>query len=74
MPIMIVCAGMSSSHFVPAVVGAGPEFVVQLSPLQRSTLGIPTLGDSYWNAETIGLLAHRYPGIDVTPYLKHSRL
>ena len=65
---------MSSSHFVPAVVGAGPEFVVQLSPLQRSTLGIPAPGDSYWDAETTRLLAQRYPGIDVTPYLKRSRL
>ena len=59
---------MSSNHVVPEVVRAGPEFVVGLSPKQRSVLGIPAVGDRYWNAETVGLLAGRYPGIDTAPY------
>ena len=59
---------MSSNHVVPEVVRAGPEFVVGLSPKQRSVLGIPAVGDRYWNAETVGLLAERYPGIDTAPY------
>jgi hypothetical protein len=40
-----------------------------LSPLQRSTLGIPLPGHNYWDRQTIGWLEDRYPGIDVNPYL-----
>lgn len=45
------------------------KLFVALSPLQRSTLGIPMPGHSYWDKETIEWLEDRYPGIDVNPYL-----
>jgi hypothetical protein len=65
---------MSSSHVVPAVVAAGPSFVVGLSPPQRAALGIPAAGARYWGVETLQLLAERYPGIDAAPYLAGPRL
>ena len=40
-----------------------------LSPLQRSTIGVPMPGHAYWDKETIQYLEDRYPGIDVKPYL-----
>lgn len=45
------------------------KFFTKLSPLQRSTLGIPLPGDKYWNHKNINFLKTRYPGINITPYL-----
>ena len=45
------------------------KFFTKLSPLQRSTLGIPLPGNKYWNIKNINLLKARYPGINTTPYL-----
>ena len=40
-----------------------------LSPLQRSVLGIPLPGDKYWTYENIFYLKERYQKLDVSPYL-----
>lgn len=35
---------------------------------QRTVLGFPPPGHPYWNAESIDLVAARYPRMDMTPY------
>jgi hypothetical protein len=40
----------------------------RLTPDQRSVLGVPGVGDPYWNAERLAHLQARYPGIDIAPY------
>lgn len=45
------------------------RFVENLTPLQRSVLGIPLPGDSYWNLEKVYLLKSRYTNIDVSEYI-----
>lgn len=47
------------------------DFFTNMSPLQRSVLGIPLPGDNYWDIEKINLLKMRYPKIDIGPYLIH---
>jgi hypothetical protein len=32
------------------------------------------VGDHYWSAETLPLLAEHYPGIDAVPYAARPRL
>lgn len=39
--------------------------------LQRSILGIPLPGDSYWTTEKIYYFQSRYPNMDTTPYQKY---
>ncbi len=45
------------------------ELITNMTPSQRSVLGIPKLGDTYWTMETIYLLKIRYPNIDLKPYI-----
>ena len=47
------------------------QFIINLSPKQRSVLGIPPPGDKYWNMQTIYLLKIRYPKIDILPYVNN---
>ena len=46
------------------------KFITDLTPEQRSVLGFPKPGDSFWNSERINQLKFRYPNIDLSPYLK----
>ena len=62
-----------NGFFVPALArreaGPGtPSLLSALSPWQRGALGIPMPGAAYWTAETVGLLARRYPTMDTRPY------
>jgi len=49
--------------------GHSEQLFTDMTPLQRSVLGIPLPGDNYWNLETIQLLKARYPNIDTDPYI-----
>jgi ectoine hydroxylase-related dioxygenase (phytanoyl-CoA dioxygenase family) len=40
-----------------------------MTPEQRSVLGIPKPGDKYWDKNKLQLLKARYPNIDIYPYL-----
>jgi ectoine hydroxylase-related dioxygenase (phytanoyl-CoA dioxygenase family) len=40
-----------------------------MTPIQRSVLGVPLPGDRYWDIKKINLLKMRYPNIDVKPYI-----
>ncbi|WP_329431163.1 phytanoyl-CoA dioxygenase family protein (plasmid) [Streptosporangium sp. NBC_01495] len=44
------------------------RFVERATPSQRALLGFPCPGHPYWNDETIGGVAQRYPGMDTGPY------
>lgn len=44
------------------------ELVIRSSPDQRTLLDIPPPGHPYWDAQTLGDMALRYPGFDVAPY------
>ena len=56
---------------------AGPlwtTFVPQLSTWQRNVLGFPKPGDSYWSTpHALDLVADRYPGIDLSDYVKAAK-
>lgn len=52
--------------------GVIENFFIQMTPEQRSILGIPKPGDKYWTKQTISLLKYRYPKIDISPYIKWS--
>jgi len=59
------------SHF-----GEKPElkrFIERATPRQREMLGFPAPGHPYWNAETLAAVAERYPGMEMTPYLRSDR-
>ena len=45
------------------------RFVENLSPLQRSVLGIPLPGDNYWDLQKVYLLKSRYINMDVSEYI-----
>ena len=45
------------------------ELITNMTPSQRSVLGIPKLGDAYWTMETIYLFKIRYPNLDIKPYI-----
>ena len=45
------------------------QLIINMSPLQRSVLGIPKPGHQYWNMETIYLFKIRYPDINIMPYI-----
>jgi hypothetical protein len=40
----------------------------QCSVRERDLFGFPKPGDPYWNEQTLGDVALRYPGIDMSPY------
>lgn len=45
------------------------DFFTKMSPLQRTVLGVPPPGHTYWDFEKVQLLQIRYPKIDIEPYL-----
>ena len=49
------------------------KLFTNMSPLQRSVLGIPLPDDEYWDEEKLELLRMRYPNIDIKPYLKYIK-
>ena len=51
-----------------------PEFatwVSQATPEERTLLGFPEPGHTYWTPETLEGVAKRYPKMDMTPYQMH---
>ena len=46
------------------------EMLWEMSPFQRSVLGFPAPGSSYWNDETLEAVGKRFEifGVDMTPY------
>jgi Phytanoyl-CoA dioxygenase (PhyH) len=42
--------------------------MVNASPRERDLFGFPPPGHEYWNEQTLGDVAARWPGIDLTPY------
>tara|TARA_A100001015_G_scaffold71144_1_gene78820 strand:+ start:6955 stop:7878 length:924 start_codon:yes stop_codon:yes gene_type:complete len=44
------------------------EFI-QMTPKQRSILGVPYIGDKYWTKTTLSHLKARYPNININPYM-----
>ncbi len=48
------------------------ETIVRMTPRERDLFGFPAPGSEYWNEQTIADVAARYPGLDMTPYLKPS--
>jgi ectoine hydroxylase-related dioxygenase (phytanoyl-CoA dioxygenase family) len=53
--------------------GAIEKLFTEITPLQRSILGVPLPGDKYWNNENIEFLKVRYPQIDITPYINELK-
>lgn len=49
--------------------GTIENLFTQMTPDQRSVLGVPLPGNKYWTKKTIMLLKSRYPNIDTEPYL-----
>ena len=45
------------------------KMFINMSPKQRSILGIPKPGDKYWTKKTLSNLKARYDSIDLMPYL-----
>ena len=43
-------------------------FIESTTPRQREVLGFPPPGHEYWNEETLGAVALRYPRMDMKPY------
>jgi hypothetical protein len=48
------------------------EAFVRMTPRDRDLFGWPPPGSEYWNDQTIADVAARYPGMDLTPYLKSA--
>jgi hypothetical protein len=48
------------------------RFVDRATPRQLTVLGFPEPGHPYWNAETLRGVAARYPGLDMTPWIRAS--
>jgi len=44
------------------------KLMPRLTVRQRDLFGFPRPGDPYWNEDTLGGVAARYPGMDMTPY------
>jgi Phytanoyl-CoA dioxygenase (PhyH) len=44
------------------------KFMPQCTVRQRDLFGFPRPGDPYWNEQTLGDVALRYPGMDMAPY------
>lgn len=49
--------------------GKNEKIFTELTPRQRSVLGIPLPGDKYWTLKKIQYLKARYPNINIKPYL-----
>tara|TARA_B100001175_G_C19489512_1_gene631820 strand:- start:1024 stop:1977 length:954 start_codon:yes stop_codon:yes gene_type:complete len=49
------------------------DLFTNMTPLQRSVLGIPLPDDEYWDEEKLELLRMRYPNMDIKPYLKYIK-
>lgn len=45
------------------------ELITNMTPLQRSVLGIPKPGHKYWDMHKIYFLKIRYPNINIKPYI-----
>lgn len=43
-------------------------FMPRCTVRQRDLFGFPRPGDDYWNEQTLGDVADRYPGMDMMPY------
>lgn len=50
--------------------GALQQFVTETTVAQRSAIGFPKPGDPYWNEATLKAVQERYPGMDMTAYVK----
>ena len=50
--------------------GKTERVLMDMSPKQRSLVGVPKPGHQYWDEEKVTMFAARYPGMDVTPYLE----
>lgn len=46
------------------------RFVQQATQRQLTVLGFPEPGHPYWNAETLRGVGARYPGLDMTPWVR----
>jgi Phytanoyl-CoA dioxygenase (PhyH) len=46
------------------------EAMVRMTPRARDLFGWPPPGSEYWNDQTLADVSARYPGLDMTPYLK----
>jgi hypothetical protein len=44
------------------------NFVQQATARQLTVLGFPPPGDAFWTKETLGGVAKRYPGLDLSPW------
>jgi hypothetical protein len=49
------------------------ETIVRMTPRERDLFNWPPPGSEYWNEQTIADVGARYPGIDMTPYLKPAK-
>ena len=48
--------------------GVWAEFVEGKNPAELALFGIPRPGHAYWNAATVDAMAHRHPGLDISPW------
>lgn len=46
------------------------KIFTDITPLQRSILGIPLPDDPYWTIKKVNQLKDRYPDIDISSYLE----
>jgi len=46
------------------------EALERMTPRERDLFGWPPPGSEYWNEQTLADVAARYPGMDMSPYLK----
>ena len=44
------------------------KMFTEMTPEQRSVLGVPKPGDKYWTLEKLEYLKARYPNINIQPY------
>ena len=44
--------------------------IESFSVAQRTAIGFPPPEDAYWTPETCAAVAHRYPGLDMSPYVR----
>ena len=47
------------------------SWIASATPEERTLLGFPSPGHSYWTDETIEGVSKRYPHMNMTPYLEH---
>jgi hypothetical protein len=46
------------------------RFLEQATPPQREAIGFPPIGHPYWTEQTMAGVAQRYPGLDMSVYLR----